>query len=107
MALHRAAQACKAKPVKTQPSGTLSRVLKRKTLPQRMSDRRGLSEGVGASPRAISVCSLESWWGEKGTPVGKARCMSWCEWGPSRWKGKGEGELKTGRGVAERQLPWK
>lgn len=100
MALRRAAQACRAKPVKTQPSGTLSRVLKRKAS-QRMSDRRGLSGGVGASPRAISVCSLESWWGEKGTLVGKARCMSWCEWGPSRWKEKGEGELKMRREVAE------
>lgn len=43
MALHRAAQACRAKSVKTQPSETLSRVLKRKALPQRMSDRKGLS----------------------------------------------------------------
>lgn len=47
MTLHRAAQACRAKSLKTQLSGTLSRVLKRKALPQRMSDRRGLKGSGG------------------------------------------------------------
>lgn len=51
--------------VKTPPPGALSRVLKRKALPQRMSDWRRVEQGP--SPRVISVCSLESWWGERGT----------------------------------------